>query len=149
MIDDFDRQILEIVQRDNQQTHAAIGRQVNLSPSSVRRRLTRMRREGVIESDVSILATDTRQLTAIVHVVFDKETLDSDRDFRRRMQAAPEVSQCYAVSGDTDFILIVHADSPADYEAWGHRVLMTIPFVRRYDTHVVWSRVKHSTAVPV
>ena len=149
MLDEFDREILRLVQEDNQLTHAEIGRRVNLSASSVRRRLARLRSEGVIEADVSIVAVDRRQLTAIVQVFFEKETLASDEQFRRAMRASPEVSQCYAVSGDTDFILVVHADSPADYEAWGHRTLMTNPHIRRYDTHIVWSRVKHSTRVPV
>ena len=54
-LDAFDRDILKVVQGDNLLTHAQIGERVNLSPSSVRRRLTHMREQGVIAADVSIV----------------------------------------------------------------------------------------------
>ncbi len=149
MLDDFDRAILAIVQQDNQRTHADIGEQVNLSPSSVRRRLTRMRKEGTIAADVSLVAPDRESVTAIVRVSFQQESLEANNAFKRRMLESPEVSQCYAVSGETDFILVVHAATLADYEAWGERTLMSDPAIRRYDTHIVWSRVKFSTAIPL
>ncbi|ANM30500.1 hypothetical protein ABI59_14345 [Acidobacteria bacterium Mor1] len=149
MLDSFDRAILEIVQRDNQRTHADIGRQVNLSPSSVRRRLARLRKEGVIQADVALLSLGGESITAIVRVSFQQESLEANNAFKRRMQESPEVSQCYAVSGETDFILVVHAATLADYEAWGERTLMSDPAIRRYDTHIVWSRVKFSTAIPL
>ena len=149
MLDPFDRAILALVQRDNQRTHAEIGREVHLSASSVRRRLARLRRDGVIAQDVSIVDPGKEWITAIVRVTFQVESPQSYDAFRRRMRDADEVAQCYAVAGETDFILIVHASSLADYEAWGERQLLADPAIGRYDTHIVWSRVKFTTALPV
>ena len=148
MLDALDRALLDEMQRNNQQTHAVLGRRVGLSPSAVRRRLARLRAEGVIQADVSIVAPDPAAITVIVQVRYEKETLKSGQDFRRRMQDAPEVSQCYSVAGETDFILVVHAPNLAAYEAWGERTLMSDPLILRYDSHVVWSRVKFSTVLP-
>ena len=53
MLDEFDREILQIVQRDNRLTNAEIGERVGLSPSAVRRRLAALRDSGVEPRQVS------------------------------------------------------------------------------------------------
>lgn len=146
-LDEFDHELLELVQRDNQRTHADLGEEVGLSASSVRRRLAKLRSSGVIEADVSIVNPDKQFITVIVTVVFQRESVEADRAFKARMRAAPEVSQCYSVAGGLDFILVVHAATHSDYEAWGERELMSDPMIRRYDSHIAWSRVKFSTAI--
>ena len=146
-LDSFDREILQLVQENNLLTHAHIGELVGLSPSSVRRRLKHLRASGVIEADVSIVNPDKERISVIVSVVFQRESVETERDFKQRMRDAPEVSQCYSVAGEIDFVLVVRAASNADYEAWGKRVLMSDPCIRRYDSHIVWSRVKFTTAI--
>ena len=107
-MDSFDRAILALVQKDNQRTHAEIAKAVNLSPSSVRRRLARLREDQIIESDVSILSATAQRITVIVLVAFQNEVLDEVRAFKKRMQEADEVSQCYSVAGQIDFVLVGH-----------------------------------------
>jgi len=147
-LDTFDREILEIVQANNQQTHAAIGERIGLSPSSVRRRLKRLRDAGIIEADVSIVRPEGAVSQIIVMVSFETESMASYDAFRARMSESPEVTQIYSVSGNVDFILVVQSPDLSSYEAWGERMLMSDPAIRRYDSHVVWSRVKFSTALP-
>ena len=147
MLDEFDRNILRLVQANNLLTHAQIGKQVNLSPSSVRRRLHRMRKEKIIQADVSIVDPGKTMIQAIVYVSFQQESPEAYQAFKTRMLNAPEVSQCYSVSGEVDFMLILNAADLEALEAWGERLLMTDKHIRRYNTHIVWSRVKFSTAV--
>lgn len=139
-LDAFDHAILALVQADNQLTHAAIGARVNLSASAVRRRLAVMRRSGVIVADVSVVDPARLGLSFIVQVAFEREEPASLKAFIARMQAAPAVSACWSVSGEVDFVLVVHAVSPEAFEAWGRAVLMVDPAVRRYATQLVWSR---------
>ncbi len=148
-LDDFDRAILQLVQEDNQRTHAEIGERVNLSSSSVRRRLARMRTDGTIRADVAILDPTVAGVTVIVMVTFAQESLESVRAFRQRMVEAPEVAQCYSVAGSVDYVLVVHASSLTRYEAWSEQALMDDPAIRRYDTHIVWSEIKFTTAIPI
>ncbi|MEM8558202.1 MAG: Lrp/AsnC family transcriptional regulator [Bacteroidota bacterium] len=149
MLDALDRALLTELQTDNQQTHAQLGAKVGLSASSVRRRLTTLRERGVIEAEVAILAPETVGVQAIVLVTFGEESIEGENAFRERMRTAPEVQQCYAVAGQVDYVLVVHAADLPSYEAWGKRVLLAEPTIRRYDTHLVWSRIKFSTAVPL
>ena len=136
-MDGFDKRILPLVQRNNQMTHAEIGEEVGLSGSAVRRRLKLLRESGVIAADVSILRLDAG-VRFIVSVSFDEQ-----------MRAAPEVAQCYHVSGAEDYVVIVHGPSVEWCEAWSKQVFMSNPAVRRYDTRVVRDCKKFSAAVPV
>ena len=146
-LDEFDLAILDIVQRDNQLSHGRIGTEVNLSASAVRRRLLAMRSAQIIVADVALTDPAKRGLTFITSVTFDREEPAAYEDFENRMLAEPAVAQCYSVSGDYDFILMVYAETPAAYAAWGKRVLMPNPAIGRYSTAIVWSRVKFTTLV--
>lgn len=143
----LDRMILREVQHDNQQSHAAIGEKVGLSGSAVRRRLKVLRDARVIERDVSLLQQSGMGVRVIISVSFAEETPDVYDAFDRQIAELPEVLQSYHVSGLEDYILIVHGPTLEWYEAWGKRVLMSNPAIRRYDTRVVWSCKKFETAI--
>jgi len=152
-MDPFDVKILNIVQRDNRLSTEKIGHQVGLSPSAVQRRLKRLHEEGIIEADVAIISPDAveRRLTAIVEVTLEREHLLSSvlDEFKKLMLATPAVVQCYHVTGDADFILIVTMKDMQEYEAFTRRFFIENRSVRRFQTSVVVSRVKSGTIVPL
>ncbi|MCO6512476.1 MAG: Lrp/AsnC family transcriptional regulator [Aridibacter famidurans] len=152
-MDEFDAKILNIVQHDNRLTAAQIAGRVGLSPSAVQRRLNRLRKEGVIEADVAIVSPDTvgRHITAVVGVVIDKDRplQKALSEFRELMLESPEVSRCYDVTGEEDFIVIVSAKDLKDYEAISRELFMENPNVRRYKSSLVIRMVKSGTAIPV
>ena len=65
------------------------------------------------------------------------------------MLATPEVMQCYHVTGDVDFILIISASDMEDYEAITRRLFVDNPAVRGYKTSIVMKRVKCGLALPL
>lgn len=148
-MDDFDRRLLQALQRDNQQTHEALGAEVGLSASAVRRRVARLRRDGIIRADVSLLDAARVGVTVIVMIRFEKESNATYDAFKRRMIAAPQIAQCYTVSGEADFVLIGHFRDLASYDQWVERELLSSPAVARSTTSIVYRTVKFETAVPV
>jgi len=134
-LDGFDLKILEIVQRNNLKSHADIGMEVNLSASSVRRRLAAMREAQIIIADVALTDPTQLGLTFIVYISFEYEEPEIYTAFRKQMTSDLAVSQCYSVSGEFDFIIIVHAATPAAYEAWGERTLMSNSAIRPYEIY--------------
>jgi Lrp/AsnC family leucine-responsive transcriptional regulator len=78
----------------------------------------------------------------IVDVTLERERPDIMDEFKRSMRATPEVMQCYYVTGDTDFILIVTARDMRHYEAFTNQFFFNNPNVRRFHTSVVMDRVK-------
>lgn len=148
-LDDFDRSILRVVQRDNQLTNAEIGERIGLSTSSVRRRLARLREEGVVAADVTRLHPDEFGVTLIVTISFATETPEDYAAFDDHMRSLAPVKQSYHIAGDDDYMLIVHGPSPQWYEEWAKQTLMSNPIIRRYSTRVVWSCKKFDTALDV
>ena len=151
-MDSFDKKILDIVQQNNQLSTERIAEQVNLSPSAVQRRLKRLRKDGIIEADVAIISPQAsgRLLTIIVEVTLEQERLISSvlDEFKKLVLSTPEVMQCYHVTGNTDFILIIAAKDMQDYETLTRRLFIDNRSVRRFQTSVVVSRVKSRSTVP-
>lgn len=148
-MDDFDKKILAIVQRNNRLTHEQIGEQLNMSSSAVRRRLNRLRKDGVIIADVAIVDPQRSQVTIITSIRLARETRSIYEAFKTRMKACPEVAQCYTVSGEADFIMVAHFPDLQSYEAWIDTHILSDDSVQRSATNIVYSRVKFETAVSV
>lgn len=152
-MDSFDVKILNIIQRDNRLPAEKIAERVGLSPSAVQRRLKRLREDGIIEADVAIVSPEAagRTLTAIVGVIIDKERplLAALTEFKELMLTTPEVMQCYDVTGEFDFIVIVTARDMQEYEIISRKLFMENPNVRRYKSSLVVRRVKSRTIIPL
>lgn len=150
-IDEFDAKILNILQEDNQITSQALARRVNLSPASCLRRVKRLREEGVIAADVSIVAPEAlgRRLTMVVLITVEREQPQLLDEFRRSMMQIPEVTQCYYVTGDADFVLVVNVVDMEEYEAFTNRFLFENRNIRRFQTMVVMNKVKFINKLPV
>lgn len=151
MIDAFDRQIAAALQIDNRQNIEAIAEQVGLSASAVHRRIARMREEGLIRADVSVLNEKAFGLgmTFIVEIVLEKVRVAEVSAIKKRLKAAPEVQQIYNVTGDVDLMLIVLARDVEHFEEISRALFSADPHVRRYRTSVVMDRVKTGQTIPL
>ncbi|WP_345245960.1 Lrp/AsnC family transcriptional regulator [Pigmentiphaga soli] len=149
--DSFDVKILNLLQQNNQITSAELAERVNLSSASCLRRVRRLREEKVITSDVSIVSPEAagRGLTMIVMVSLERERSELLDNFKRSILARPEVTQCYYVTGEADFIIVLHASDIGDYERFTKKFFFDNPNVRRFSTMVVMDRIKFSTAIPI
>ena len=147
MLDKFDVAILDIIQSDAGLSHEAIGREVNLSASSVRRRIANLRQTGIIERDVSLVSIEQFGVLLIISVTLNEETPEIYNELDNLFAAQALVKQSYHVSGENDYVLIVHAPSMRAYEEWSRAVLMSNPHINRFNTTVVYSRRKFDTSV--
>ncbi|MBY6136201.1 Lrp/AsnC family transcriptional regulator [Nocardioides marinus] len=150
-MDRFDALILNAIQGNARLTAEALSTTVGLSPDACRKRLAKLRASGIIEAEIAILEPKSvgRELLLIVEVSLQNERLGDIDDFKARMVAAPEVMQCYYVTGDSDFVLILSAESMADYEAFTRRHFFADENVLKFRTSAVMDRVKAGFALPV
>lgn len=148
-LDKVDRALLRRLQQDCRQSHEALGEQLHLSPSAVRRRLKRLREAGVITAEVAVLNAPRLGIGVIIGVRMEKESEHTYQQFKRRMAQAPEIQQCYSVSGSVDFILIGHFRDLPDYESWMRASLLSDPAIARSDAHFIYDCVKRGLAIPV
>lgn len=150
-MDSFDLSILDLLQRNNRLTAEALAEGVGLSPDACRKRLARLRKSGVIEAEVSVLSPERfgRGLTLITEVTLHSESPMEIDKFQSRMLQAPEVMQCYYVTGEADFILVLTAKDMADYEAFTRRYFFGDGNIARFKTNAVMKRVKVGMQIPL
>ena len=150
-LDRFDLAILERYQRDTLLPAKTIGDAIGLSAAAVQRRLKRLREDGVIERESAQLAPRAlgMMVTCIVAVDLDRERSEDHERFCRAIERRPEVQQCYYVTGQADFILVVLTPDMESYDAFTRDTLMADANVRSFTTQVVLERVKATLDVPV
>jgi Lrp/AsnC family leucine-responsive transcriptional regulator len=152
-MDLLDRKILALYQHDTRRIAASIGEAVGLSAAAVQRRLKSLRASGVIRAEIAQLnpAELGVGIACIVTVSLAANPAPHtqlDR-FKREMAAAPQVQQCYQVTGAMDFVVIVAAATMEDYAAFARDWFEANPAVARFDTHVVLDRVKIGLSLPI
>lgn len=150
-MDSFDTLILDALQHNNRLTAEALSEKVGLSPDACRKRLAKLRSSDAIEQEVAILNPQTigRGLIMIVEVTLQNERPAELDRFKDKMKAAPEVMQCYYVTGNADFILILSATDMADYEDFTRRHFFAEENVARFRTSAVMDRVKVGFTMPI
>jgi len=143
-LDSFDLAILRILQWDSTVPQRQIGENVNLSAASVQRRIKRMESEGVIEAQVARLDPSSVGLpiTIIVEVVLKAETGGKIDDIKRTFLNASEIQQCYYVTGEIDFVLIVIVGDMVEYEELTQRLFFSNKDIMKFKTYVTMDRAK-------
>ncbi|MCA1444154.1 Lrp/AsnC family transcriptional regulator [Ensifer sp. IC4062] len=150
-LDRADLALLEAVQHNNRLTSDELAKHAHLSPTACQRRLKRLREEGIIEADVSIVSPKAvgRQMTMIVLVSLERERADIVDRFKSAIRKTRDVMIGYYVTGDADFILVVTAKDMEDYEQFTRRFFYENHDIKGFKTMVVMDRVKASFAFPI
>lgn len=150
-LDRFDRAILDILQHDNRTSQRVIGEAVNLSAPAVQRRIKRLEDTGVIRGNVALVepASVGQSITIFVEVEFIRETSELIDAAKRAFSDTPQVQQCYYVTGEADFMLVIVVASMAEYEQLTKRLFFQNPNVKKFRTFVAMDRVKAGMTVPL
>jgi Lrp/AsnC family leucine-responsive transcriptional regulator len=143
-LDSYDRAILRIVQRDNKTPQRTIAEAVNLSAAAVQRRIAAMEAAGIIARNAAMVDVKAlgMAITAIVEVQLTDERIETVDAAKALFAEAPEVQQCYYVTGGISFMLIVVSPDMSAYEATTRRLFAQNGAVRSYRSLIALDRVK-------
>lgn len=150
-INRINARLLTLLQEDADRSTRALARLVGTSPSSVQRRLKALRASGIIERVCAVVAPEMvgRPFLAVIDVVMEREDVATIQDFKRRMRATADVLQCFHVTGEFTFTLIVNLRDMVEFGAFAERLFGDNKAIRRIRTSVVISRVKYSQVIPI
>ena len=148
-LDDLDRRILAALQEDNRLSFAELAERVTSSAASCMRRVRRLREEGVIVADIAVVDPQAvgKSLTVVVNIELESERLDLINAFKREMRGAPEVTQCYMVTGDADFVVVVMVQDVAAFETFTKERLYANSNIRKFRSMIMLDRVKFEPRV--
>lgn len=148
-IDDIDIKILRLLQQNAKLTTKQLAEQVNLSPTPVFERLKRLESEGYIKKYIAILDADKlgRNFMVFTSVKLKQMTKSVASEFVRVIQDIPEVTACYNVAGEFDYILVINAPSMTYYNDFVINVLGTVESIGSILSTFVMKEIKQSNGI--
>lgn len=140
-LDDHDRAILQVLQRDAGQSTTRLATKLGLSQPAIWRRIKRLRQSGVIRGRRLMLDAGKVGfgVTVFLGVKLATKSRVSLEDFERAIGAIPEVQTVDHVLGLYDYRLRVIARDLADFERVLRRRIMTLPGVGDVEANVLLS----------
>ena len=154
-LDAIDRRILRVLQANGRATYDQLAAEVQLSASAALRRVKRLEEAGVIVGYAAVVppARVGLGLMAFVSVRLEKHTETHKRNpmdlFKASVQVWPEVVECVALTGETDYHLRVVVQDMAHYSRFIMDTLLKHPSVEDCKTSFVMDSVKTTSATPV
>lgn len=150
-MDRIDRKLLNLLQADAARTNADLAEEVGLSPSSCLRRIRRLKADGVIDRTVAILDPSRagKGLKAVITVELDRHGEQQIRRFLQLAESEPAVTQAYAVSGETDVVLMLRLSGMDEFDALCERLFRDNTNVARFYSMFVIRTGKETTAIPL
>ncbi len=148
-LDDRDRRILTMLQRDCRISNADLAEAVGMSASALWRRVRSLEELGVIERYGAIVNPSVMGLSfeAIVHVHLTRHDPDKIVEFIRSVENSPEVQECYATTGQADYHLRVLCRDLSAYNLFLEDFLFRLPAVASAQTNVVLRTIKRNRPV--
>ncbi len=146
-IDELDRQIVALLCEDARRSFSDIGAAVSLSAPAVKRRVDRLRQEGVITGFTAVIPPDALGWTTEAFIELFCAGRTSPEQIRRSMTRHPEVVGAYTVSGEADAIAHIRAADIAHLEQALERVRAE-NFVTSTRSMVVLSRLVERATGP-
>ncbi|MDE8650195.1 Lrp/AsnC family transcriptional regulator [Novosphingobium album (ex Liu et al. 2023)] len=150
-LDEYEKRILAILQVDSSRSNAEVAKEIGLSEAPCWRRTQRLKKEGYISAQVSLL--DRRKVGLNTHVFALVKLSAVGRsnlsEFSEAIRQFPEVLDCYVLMGSADFMLrIVTRDIDA-YEQFFFDKLSKLPGIQDVNSMVALSEIKSTTRLPL
>jgi DNA-binding Lrp family transcriptional regulator len=150
-LDATDRRIVRTLQRDASLSQAALADTVGASAASVWRRVRNLEREGVLGATVRLAdpARLGRSVNVLCQVRMHRQTVADREEFESFIQAREEIVECYAMSGEWDYLLRIAVRDVADYDRFIRQGVLAHPSVANAASNFALRQVKYTTEIPV
>ncbi len=150
-LDRTDLLILRHMQANARLTVKELASRVNLSTTPVFERLRRLEREGYIKKYIAVLNAEKlgRGFQVFCNVKLSRMGKDIAHDFVERVRSIEEVTECYNISGEYDYLLKINAPDMKSYQEFLINVLGTIESLGSVQSSFVMDEVKQSYGINI
>jgi DNA-binding Lrp family transcriptional regulator len=146
-----DRRLLNELQCDATRKQSELADLVGMSRTSCWRRIRDFEEAGLIERQVALLNPRIAgfNIQVLLLVAMTEHTDENRQGFERHVSLLPEVTECFSVSGDRDYVLHVVVKDMDTYNEFLNSEVLKHPAVRSASSTFVLRRVKYSTVLPL
>jgi Lrp/AsnC family transcriptional regulator, leucine-responsive regulatory protein len=146
-LDETDKKILRILQKDAKITAKEIASTLKLTISPIYERIRRLESLGFIKKYVAILDKNliNKSITSICQVSLRYHNEAFIENFEQEVQKLQEVQECYHLAGQVDFVLKIHVNSLEEYHDFVKYKLSKIENIGILNSTFVLKEIKHSS----
>ena len=148
-MDNFDHNILALMQTDVSLSVGEIAERVALSKTACWRRIQKLEEAGVIRGKVALLNPEALNLGLSVYVSIRTNQHNEDwaRQFGAVIDQIPEVLEVYRMSGDLDYLLKAVVSDMPGYDRLYKKLIEADLF--DVSSSFVMETIKQTTALPL
>ena len=150
-LDDIDRKILRILQRNSDLTVKELAAKLHLSTSPTFERQKRLERDGYIERYMAVVNPHKvgNGIMVLCNIRLKQHSQELIQEFMDVVQNLEEITECYNTSGDYDFLIKVYAHDMKSYQQFMLNTLGTIDCIGSLHSIFVIDETKNTHAVPI
>ena len=147
-MDAIDKKLLGLLKEDTKKTTKELSMILNLSVTAVYERIKKLEREGIIRNYVALLNRNKIEKAFVVfcHIKLIQHTKDVIHTFENEVIRLDEVSECFHVSGDYDYILKVSVKDMDEYREFMVTKLTGLQHIGSTHSSFMIGEVKNTTA---
>lgn len=149
-LDKIDLKILKLLQENSKITNLDLSKQIGLSPAPTLERVKKLEQSGIIQSyhakvDATSIGLNVRTFV-LVSLAWQKE--NALENFIKKVKDIDEITECYIITGDADFLLKIICKDLPTYEQLLFKTLSQIEEIERLKTLMTLSKVKKDKVLP-
>lgn len=149
ILDDIDKSLLDLLQKDSKQTNKALSNALGLSVTAIYERIRKLENNGIISGYVALIEKKKvdKSFVAFCHVKLVQHSQDYVMKFEREVRKLDEVLECYHISGDYDYLLKVLVEDMEAFRDFMVKKLTRIDHIGSTHSMFMINEVKHTTAI--
>lgn len=149
-IDEIDRKILRILQKDASMSMDSVAEAVHLSRNACWRRIKNLEDAGVLSARVALVDPEAVGLDLSIFVLVRTNRHDADwlAAFDKAVRDLPEIIGAHRMAGDLDYILRVRIASVRAYDKFYQRLIARVP-ISDVSACFVMEDIKDTTELPL
>ena len=146
-----DLRLLDALQQDVTRSQSELAEIAGMSRTSCWRRIRDFEESGLIQRQVALVDAHEAgfQIQVLLAVAMTEHTDENRHDFERHVALLPEVTECFSVSGERDYILHILVRDMDAYNAFLNAQILRHAAVRSASSTFVLRRVKYTTRLPL
>ncbi len=146
-----DRRLLDALQRDATRNQTELADIAGISRTSCWRRIRDFEESGLIRRQVALL--DPRlagfNIQVLLAIAMTEHTDENRQDFENHVALLPEVTECFSVAGERDYVLHVVVQDMETYTELLNSQILKHAAVRSASSTFVLRTVKYTTMLPL
>ncbi len=150
-LDAIDLQLLHLLQEDASRTTKELAHTVNLSPTPVFERIKKLEHKGYIKKYTIVVDAEklSRGFVVFCNIRLKQHSKVLGQQFIQAIGAIDEITECYNISGDYDFMVKVQAASMQHYQDFVLNTLGELDSIGSIQSIFAMSEIKNSFNIPL